>query len=80
MSAILVPERRQSVPRVFNLASDYHLNEHRIVGILALNAIDSFNRNSSRVHPTTVNSSTRPRSAVSLSENLWRNVFVGQIR
>ncbi|EIN12989.1 hypothetical protein PUNSTDRAFT_97994 [Punctularia strigosozonata HHB-11173 SS5] len=52
----------QSVPRVFNLASDYHLNEHRIIGTSTLNAIDSFNRNTSRIQPTAVKNTTRPRA------------------
>jgi rapamycin-insensitive companion of mTOR len=50
----------QAVPRVFNLASDYNRGEHRIVGTSAMSAIDSFNRNRSRLQPNV--KGTRPRA------------------
>ncbi|KDQ62311.1 hypothetical protein JAAARDRAFT_30208 [Jaapia argillacea MUCL 33604] len=52
----------QSIPEVFDLASDYKQNEHRIIGSLALSAIDSFNRNRARLHPTTNTKNPRPRA------------------
>jgi large subunit ribosomal protein L17e len=48
------------VPRAFGLASDYSQGENRIVGTLAFSAIDSFNRNQSRLQPASPKSS-RPR-------------------
>ncbi|KAI0775530.1 Rapamycin-insensitive companion of mTOR, N-term-domain-containing protein [Trametes elegans] len=56
-----IAARIQALPRVFNLASDYHDNEHRIVGSLAMAAIDSVNRQCSRLEPT-VKGDTRPRA------------------
>ena len=47
----------QSIPRIFELAADYNEGEHRIVGTLALAAIDSFNRHSSRTQPVPVRDS-----------------------
>ncbi|THV00832.1 hypothetical protein K435DRAFT_827891 [Dendrothele bispora CBS 962.96] len=44
----------QAVPKIFTLASDYHDGEHRIVGSSALSMIDSFNRNRTRLEPSTV--------------------------
>ncbi|EPQ54453.1 hypothetical protein GLOTRDRAFT_116357 [Gloeophyllum trabeum ATCC 11539] len=52
----------QSIPRVFDLASDYGRGEHRIIGSLALSALDSFNRNSARLHPTANLKNNRPRA------------------
>ncbi|KAI0917225.1 hypothetical protein AcW1_007525 [Taiwanofungus camphoratus] len=52
----------QALPAVFNLASDYNLSEHRIVGTSALAAIDSFNRHNSRLQPAAVKGDSRPRA------------------
>ncbi|TFK52588.1 hypothetical protein OE88DRAFT_1807473 [Heliocybe sulcata] len=52
----------QSLPRVFDLASDYGRGEHRIIGSLALSALDSFNRNVARLHPTANMKNNRPRA------------------
>ncbi|KZT18431.1 hypothetical protein NEOLEDRAFT_1125374 [Neolentinus lepideus HHB14362 ss-1] len=52
----------QSIPRVFDLASDYGRGEHRIIGSLALSALDSFNRNAARLHPTASIKNSRPRA------------------
>ena len=49
------------VPRVFALAADYDDGEHRIVGTSALSAIDSFNRNRSKLEPATNVKDSRPR-------------------
>jgi rapamycin-insensitive companion of mTOR len=51
---------KQTIPRIFELASDYDHGEHRTVGTLALSAIDSFNRNKARLEPSLANT-TRPR-------------------
>ncbi|KAG9315833.1 Rapamycin-insensitive companion of mTOR, N-term-domain-containing protein [Chiua virens] len=50
----------QAVPRVFSLASDYKGGEHRIIGTSAISAIDSFNRNRTRLQPNV--KGTRPRA------------------
>ncbi|KAH9936411.1 Rapamycin-insensitive companion of mTOR, N-term-domain-containing protein [Fomitopsis serialis] len=54
----------QALPRVFNLASDYSVGEHRIIGNSALSSIDSFNRHRARVQPAPVTDKcdTRPRA------------------
>ena len=65
---------RQAIPRVFDLAADYKLGEHRIIGTSALSAIDSFNRNRTRLQPTTVTTS-RPRS-----EEMTNFIAVGLTR
>jgi rapamycin-insensitive companion of mTOR len=49
----------KSMPRIFNLASNYESGEQRIVGSLAFSAIDSFNRNRARLQPAA--KSSRPR-------------------
>ena len=41
--------RIQAIPPVFDMATDYANKEHRIVGSSAVSAIDSFNRNKSRL-------------------------------
>ncbi|KAJ7505263.1 Rapamycin-insensitive companion of mTOR, N-term-domain-containing protein [Mycena galericulata] len=51
----------QTIPRIFSMASDYSDGEHRIVGTTAMSAIDSFNRNQTRLEPNTVKGS-RPRA------------------
>ena len=56
------------VPRIFALAADYNDGEHRIVGTSALSAIDSFNRNRSKLESATNVKDSRPRSAVGLEE------------
>ncbi|EDR13794.1 uncharacterized protein LACBIDRAFT_309182 [Laccaria bicolor S238N-H82] len=53
--------RIQAVPEVFTMATDYRDGERRIVGTSALSAIDSFNRNRTRLEPGTVKNS-RPRA------------------
>ncbi|KAF9046606.1 Rapamycin-insensitive companion of mTOR, N-term-domain-containing protein [Panaeolus papilionaceus] len=42
----------QAIPNVFVMATDYKDGEHRIVGTSALSAIDSFNRNRTRLEPS----------------------------
>ena len=39
------------MPRVFAMASDYKDAEHRIVGTATLSALDSLNRNRTRLEP-----------------------------
>ncbi|KAJ7212059.1 Rapamycin-insensitive companion of mTOR, N-term-domain-containing protein [Mycena pura] len=51
----------QSIPRIFSMASDYSHGENRIVGTSALSAIDSFNRNQTRLESNTIKGS-RPRA------------------
>ncbi|KAJ7095819.1 Rapamycin-insensitive companion of mTOR, N-term-domain-containing protein [Mycena belliarum] len=51
----------QTIPRIFSMASDYSHGEHRIVGTSAMSAIDSFNRNQTRLEPNTIKGS-RPRA------------------
>lgn len=50
----------QTIPKIFSMASDYSHGEHRIVGTSAMSAIDSFNRNQTRLEPNAVKGS-RPR-------------------
>jgi rapamycin-insensitive companion of mTOR len=50
----------KAIPRVFCLASNYVSGEQRIIGSLALSAINSFNRNRARLQPVVAKSS-RPR-------------------
>ncbi|KZS99394.1 uncharacterized protein LAESUDRAFT_718693, partial [Laetiporus sulphureus 93-53] len=54
----------QALPRVFTLASDYSVGEHRIVGTSAVSSIDSFNRHRASLQPITANAKgdSRPRS------------------
>ncbi|EMD39883.1 hypothetical protein CERSUDRAFT_112137 [Gelatoporia subvermispora B] len=52
----------QALPRVFSLAADYELGEHRIIGTSALTAIDSYNRHRSRLQPASVRGDSRPRA------------------
>ncbi|KAI9458810.1 Rapamycin-insensitive companion of mTOR, N-term-domain-containing protein [Russula earlei] len=52
----------QLVPDIFKLASDYKRREHRIIGTSALSAIDSFNRNRTRLETTIVAAGNRPRA------------------
>ena len=56
----------QTIPHIFDLASDYGSGEHRMVGTLALSAIDSFNRNKTRLEPPPAKP-TRPRSGMRLA-------------
>ncbi|KAJ7175920.1 Rapamycin-insensitive companion of mTOR, N-term-domain-containing protein [Mycena filopes] len=51
----------QTIPRIFSMASDYGHGENRIVGTSAMSAIDSFNRNQTRLEPNAVKGS-RPRA------------------
>jgi large subunit ribosomal protein L17e len=46
----------QTIPRIFDMATNYSDGEHRIVGTSALSAIDSFNRNRARLQPCTIKS------------------------
>ncbi|KAH9912683.1 Rapamycin-insensitive companion of mTOR, middle domain-containing protein [Epithele typhae] len=66
-----VAAKIQSLPRIFNLASDYNDNEHRIMGSSALTLIDSFNRHHSRSEPTAKGDASRPR-ANSVEESIRR--------
>ncbi|OCH89904.1 hypothetical protein OBBRIDRAFT_793801 [Obba rivulosa] len=52
----------QALPRVFSLAADYEMGEHRIIGVSALTAIDSYNRHRSRLQPASVQGDARPRA------------------
>ena len=56
----------QTMPHIFDLASDYASGEHRMVGTLALSAIDSFNRNKARLEPPLAKP-TRPRFGMRLA-------------
>ncbi|KAJ7819414.1 Rapamycin-insensitive companion of mTOR, N-term-domain-containing protein [Mycena olivaceomarginata] len=51
----------QTIPRIFSMASDYSHGENRIVGTSAMSAIDSFNRNQSRLEPNAIKGA-RPRA------------------
>ncbi|KAF9267369.1 hypothetical protein L218DRAFT_977972 [Marasmius fiardii PR-910] len=46
-----VAAKIQALPQVFEMASDYHDGENRIVGTSVLSAIDSLNRNRTRLEP-----------------------------
>lgn len=50
------------MPKVFALSADYAHAEHRIVGTTALAAIDSFNRNRSRLQPAAPAKDSRQRA------------------
>ena len=50
------------MPKVFALSADYSDAEHRIVGTTALAAIDSFNRNRSRLQPAMCVKDSRQRA------------------
>ena len=52
----------QAMPKVFALSADYTHVEHRIVGTNALAAIDSFNRNRSRLQPAAPVKDSRQRA------------------
>ncbi|KAJ7644182.1 Rapamycin-insensitive companion of mTOR, N-term-domain-containing protein [Roridomyces roridus] len=56
-----VASQIQTIPRIFSMASNYTDGEHRIVGTTAMSAIDSFNRNHTRLEPNTLKGS-RPRA------------------
>lgn len=51
----------KAIPAVFSMATDYDDGEHRIVGTSALSAIESFNRNRTRLDNNTALKYTRPR-------------------
>ncbi|KAG6820706.1 hypothetical protein H0H93_012759 [Arthromyces matolae] len=51
----------QAIPELFDKATHYGDGEDRIIGTSAMSAIDSFNRNRSRLQPSTVRTS-RPRA------------------
>ncbi|KAL0961199.1 hypothetical protein HGRIS_006168 [Hohenbuehelia grisea] len=57
-----VAARIQSIPQVFDLASDFQHGENRIIGTSLLSGIDSFNRNRTRLEPSTTVKNTRPRA------------------
>ncbi|KAH6907986.1 Rapamycin-insensitive companion of mTOR, N-term-domain-containing protein [Coprinopsis sp. MPI-PUGE-AT-0042] len=53
----------RAIPGVFAMATDYENKEHRIVGTSAVSAIDSFNRNKSRLEGSNPKfDSSRPRA------------------
>lgn len=47
------------------MATDYRDGEHRLVGTSALSAIESFNRNRTRLDNTAALKSSRPRYVLS---------------
>jgi large subunit ribosomal protein L17e len=57
---ILIHFKPKSIPQVFSLAADYEDGEHRIIGTSVFSAINSFNRNRSKLQPTNITDS-RPR-------------------
>ncbi|KIJ64502.1 hypothetical protein HYDPIDRAFT_175469 [Hydnomerulius pinastri MD-312] len=75
-----VAAKIQAVPRVFNLASDYNRGEHRIVGTSAISAIDSFNRNRSRLQPNVKNARPRANSAEDAVRRGQRQVEQSKIK
>ncbi|KAF8349461.1 Rapamycin-insensitive companion of mTOR, N-term-domain-containing protein [Amanita rubescens] len=52
----------QAIPEVFSMATSYGDAEHRIVGSSAMSAIDSLNRNKTRLEPASPFKSLRPRA------------------
>ncbi|KAF5382569.1 hypothetical protein D9615_002880 [Tricholomella constricta] len=56
-----VAAKIQAIPEVFDMATHYSDGEHRIVGTSAMSAIDSFNRNRTRLQPSTLKTN-RPRA------------------
>ncbi|KAH9480426.1 Target of rapamycin complex 2 subunit ste20 [Psilocybe cubensis] len=52
----------QAMPDVFLMATDYKQGENRIVGTTALSAIDSFNRNRTRLEPNPPVKGSRQRA------------------
>jgi rapamycin-insensitive companion of mTOR len=46
-----VAARIQALPRIFKLAADYDEPENRITGTTAMSAIDSLNRNRTKLEP-----------------------------
>lgn len=52
----------QAVSEVFDMATNYNDAEHRIVGSSAMSALDSLNRNKTRLEPTNCAKSLRPRA------------------
>jgi rapamycin-insensitive companion of mTOR len=51
----------KAIPAIFSMATDYNDGEHRIVGTSALSAIESFNRNRTRLDNPAAIKYTRPR-------------------
>jgi large subunit ribosomal protein L17e len=51
----------KAIPAIFSMATDYGDGEHRIVGTSALSAIESFNRNRTRLDNPAALKYTRPR-------------------
>ncbi|KAJ3825070.1 Rapamycin-insensitive companion of mTOR, N-term-domain-containing protein [Lentinula raphanica] len=57
-----VAARIQAVPSLFSMASSYDDGQQRLVGASALSALDSFNRNRTRLEPGVVKTSSRLRA------------------
>ncbi|KIK69496.1 hypothetical protein GYMLUDRAFT_33864 [Collybiopsis luxurians FD-317 M1] len=57
-----VAARIQALPTVFSMASNYDDGQHRLVGASALSALDSFNRNRTRLEPGLIKASSRLRA------------------
>lgn len=70
----------QAIPQVFDLAADYTRGEHRIVGTSAITAIDSFNRNHARLHPSCKSSRPRANSAEDAVRRGQRQVEQSKIK
>ncbi|KAH6911417.1 Rapamycin-insensitive companion of mTOR, middle domain-containing protein [Coprinopsis sp. MPI-PUGE-AT-0042] len=66
----------QAIPGVFAMATDYENKEHRIVGTSAVSAIDSFNRNKSRLEGFKSQSSTLLAREPTRSKMLFEEVSV----
>ncbi|KAI6044824.1 Rapamycin-insensitive companion of mTOR, middle domain-containing protein [Pisolithus marmoratus] len=70
----------QAIPQVFDLAADYTRGEHRIVGTSAITAIDSFNRNHARLHPSCKSARPRANSAEDAVRRGQRQVEQSKIK
>ncbi|KAI6122475.1 Rapamycin-insensitive companion of mTOR, middle domain-containing protein [Pisolithus croceorrhizus] len=70
----------QAIPQVFDLAADYTRGEHRIVGTSAITAIDSFNRNHARLHPSCKSARPRANSAEDAVRRGQRQVEQNKIK
>ncbi|KAF9077790.1 Rapamycin-insensitive companion of mTOR, N-term-domain-containing protein [Rhodocollybia butyracea] len=57
-----VAARIQALPAIFSMASDYSDGEQRLVGVSALSALDSFNRNRTRLEPGAIKPPSRLRA------------------
>lgn len=70
----------QAIPQVFDLAADYTRGEHRIIGTSAITAIDSFNRNHARLHPSCRSARPRANSAEDAVRRGQRQVEQNKIK